>query len=203
MEIESRESKRWVTLAPGEIYATNKELIITTLLGSCVSVCLYDPIHKIFGMNHFLLADQYYPQSLPFYLRDGGRYGVHAMELLINKMLQLGADKKHIKAKAFGGGNVLNSDNKISSLSKVGDINVQFILVFLDKESIPLVSSDLGGDSGRIIRFDTKNQAVFVRKIPKIRLLNIETKERKYWENTILDQKLVKSYDVWLEKKYK
>lgn len=93
MKFETRESEKYVTLFPGEIYVTNKELVLTTLLGSCVSACLYDPINKVFGMNHFLLAHRQYSQSVPLCLTEAGRYGVHAMELLINKMLQLGVKK--------------------------------------------------------------------------------------------------------------
>lgn len=96
-----------VTIHPGEFYVTRKHLIISTLLGSCVAACLYDPVNKVAGMNHFMLSNKRYSRDMPTCITEAGRYGVNAMELLINKMLNTGAEKKHLRAKAFGGGSLL------------------------------------------------------------------------------------------------
>ncbi len=82
MKTETRESKPGVTLAPGETYVTDQALVITTLLGSCGSVCLFDSDHKILGMNHFLLSNQLSDQSDLACASEAGRYGIHTMELI-------------------------------------------------------------------------------------------------------------------------
>ncbi|MGV8776346.1 chemoreceptor glutamine deamidase CheD, partial [Pseudomonas aeruginosa] len=93
-----------VKLLPGEYFASGEDLVIVTVLGSCVSVCLRDPLNGIAGMNHFMLPERGLggdPAS------PSARYGSHAMELLINRMLALGASRERLQAKVFGGGSVL------------------------------------------------------------------------------------------------
>ncbi|MCP4754946.1 MAG: chemotaxis protein CheD, partial [Proteobacteria bacterium] len=144
MRIEHPNKKIHVTLSPGDYYVTDQDAVLSTLLGSCISACLYDPVNKVVGMNHFLLSRVGY-SKVPLYFTNAGRYGVHAMELVINGMLKLGAKRKYLKAKAFGGGNVLSSEFENGDNFSVGDINVRFIREFLATEKIPLLASDLGG----------------------------------------------------------
>ena len=92
-----------VTIRPGEHKVTKETMVFSTLLGSCVSACLYDPVSRVSGMNHFLLANRRYARNLPLNVTDAGRYGINAMELLINDMMKLGAVKARLKAKVFGG----------------------------------------------------------------------------------------------------
>ncbi len=116
-------------------------VVYSTVLGSCVAACLHDPISRVGGMNHFLLPDG---------AGGGGsndRYGVNLMERLINDMLKLGAYKKHIIAKVFGGAHVAVQG------STVGDRNGVFIREFLEREQIECVAASLGGDRARRIRF--------------------------------------------------
>ncbi|PYG28383.1 chemotaxis protein CheD [Pelagimonas varians] len=123
------------------VISEDSEAILTTVLGSCIAVCLYDKTRGIGGMNHFLL---------PFREGAGGenvRYGAYAMELLINGMLKEGADRARLEAKYFGGGNM------IGSLQNIGCSNAEFARQFLSDEGIPCLAESTGGTQARRIRF--------------------------------------------------
>ncbi|MFA6505761.1 MAG: chemotaxis protein CheD [Treponemataceae bacterium] len=180
------EELRKVVLHPGDHYATKDPLIISTLLGSCVAACLYDPVSHVSGMNHFLLADRHYSRNMPMAITDAGRYGVHAMELLINDMLRLGADRRRLKAKAFGGGAVLKDVSDDNFLC-VGEVNERFIREFLKTEGIELTAEDLGGKRGRVIRFRTDTHAVYRKYIVPQETIQIEKQERGYWKQSIAE----------------
>lgn len=154
-----------IIIDPGESYVTKKDEIIFTLLGSCVAACLYDPVNRIIGMNHFLLAEQHAAHNAALLASEGGRYGMHAMELLINQMLKQGAQRANLKAKAFGGGDVLKMGNKSRGGQSIGAINCEFIETYLRTEHIPLVASALGGHVGRKIFFLASDFSVYVQKI--------------------------------------
>ncbi len=137
----------------GEIHATYEPMWISTLLGSCVSACLYDERMKIGGMNHFML---------PLGSAEAvcASYGVHAMEMLINSLMKLGADRRRMKAKLFGGGAVIRTSD---SRWNVGNKNVEFAKSFLEAEKIPLVASHTGGMHAMHIRFHTSSAKAIVR----------------------------------------
>ncbi len=177
-----------IVLQPGDYYVTDQDVILSTLLGSCVSACLYDPINKIIGMNHFLLSSVKYSTKTPLCISDAGRYGVHAMELMINKMLTLGAKRFYLKAKVFGGGNVLSFGFVKDRFFTVGDLNVQFIREYLINEKIPLIAYDVGGERGRVIRFHSDSYSVFVRKIKKSASINLIKRDKKYWKHSLRKQ---------------
>src|SRR5262245_24664514 len=107
------------------------DIVLTTILGSCVSACIRDPEAGIGGMNHFLLPGVDRGQ-------DSLKYGVHAMELLINALLQRGAMRARLEAKLFGGACVV-----AGLTSDVGKENAAFAERFLDAENIPCVSQSL------------------------------------------------------------
>jgi len=165
MQIGQYQGLPRIIIDPGESYVTRKNEIISTLLGSCVAACLYDPVNRVIGMNHFLLAQQHAAHNAALLGSEGGRYGIHAMELLINQMLKQGAQRIHIKAKAFGGGDVLKLDNKSRGGQSIGEINCEFIKTFLRTEHIPLVASGLGGHIGRNIFFLASDFSVYVKSI--------------------------------------
>lgn len=175
---------RKVVLHPGDHYATKDPALLCTLLGSCVAACLYDSVAQVAGMNHFLLANRRYAKNMPLSVTDAGRYGVHAMELLINDMLRLGADKRRIKAKVFGAGSVIDSMCNDNFLC-VGDVNERFIREFLKMENIELAAEDLGGSQGRVIRFRTDNYAVYRKYIVSSKTEQLERREHGYWEKSI------------------
>jgi chemotaxis protein CheD len=126
-----------------------------TVLGSCVSACIRDPVAKIGGMNHFLL-----PSTK---LDDGAsmRYGAFAMEQLINEILKRGGKKECLEAKLFGGGNVINHNIRI------GSKNSDFALEFMKKEGIKVVSADLQGNLPRRVHFYPTTGKVMIKRLEK------------------------------------
>jgi chemotaxis protein CheD len=181
----------------GEHHASAKPIILSTLLGSCVSVCLYDPIKRVVGMNHFLLATRH-PSQDPVLASDAGRYGLGAMELLINDMLKLGARRANLRAKAFGGGNVLATRlNELPDRFSIGKINVEFVQRFLEQDRIPLVAQDFGGDMGRQIRFESNDFSVYLRRIPIKRASRILNEEKQYFDKELKHQHEQTSVEFW------
>ncbi|MGB2130693.1 MAG: chemotaxis protein CheD [Marinobacterium sp.] len=175
-----------INLLPGGIEVSrDPEVVLTTLLGSCVAACLYDPVSGVFGMNHFLLASRSARQSQPL-LSAAGRYGVHAMELLINGMLKQGAERRRLQAKVFGGANVLNG--QAGGQFAIGEVNARFVLEFLHSEGIPLVASDLGGRSGRQVHFHGRDFAVYVKLLQGSRGQDVVADETRYLKRKLVEQ---------------
>ena len=124
-------------------YATGNDpsAVISTLLGSCVSCCLWDSEAGVGGMNHILLARSKSDDPLQ------NSSGVNAMEILINALIKLGANRKNLAAKAFGGAQM------VSGLSDIGAQNAEFTVNFLAQEGIPLVTQSFGGQQARNLKF--------------------------------------------------
>lgn len=116
-------------------------VVLTTILGSCVATCIWDEIAGVGGMNHFLLPGEEGAGA------DQVKYGVNAMELLINGLLSQGAARARLQAKLFGGAHV------VQSLGDIGAKNAAFAQRFLTLERIPCVGQSLGGDRARRVRF--------------------------------------------------
>lgn len=133
-------------LYPGQMVVTKNAMEITTILGSCVSVCLFDSIRLIAGINHFLLPVNDKGKS------DIEKYGDTSMELMLNKILNMGSNQRDITAKVFGGGDVLNHKN---SNFNIGKKNIEAALSFIGNHEIRLISSTVGGTMGRKIIFNT------------------------------------------------
>lgn len=121
-----------VKVLPGEYFVSGDDLVVVTVLGSCIAACLWDGTARIGGMNHFMLPDGEGAEG-------SGRYGSYAMELLINEMLKLGARRETMQAKVFGGGQVMAG----FSTMNVGERNTKFVLDYLATERIPIVSQDV------------------------------------------------------------
>ena len=133
-----------INIVQGEFHvAGSQDLALTTVLGSCVAACIYDPLARVGGMNHFLLPGE----ESGARSRDRERLGVHLMELLVNGLMQLGASRDRMQAKLFGGARV------VRGLSDIGHKNGEFAERFLRYEGIAIVNKDLGGDHGRRIQF--------------------------------------------------
>lgn len=136
---------RRVTVMQGQAYVgTGEPEILTTVLGSCIACCLYDPAARVGGMNHFLLAE---PGSGSGTIADRN-YGIYLMELLINQMMTRGGLKSRMKAHIYGGANMH------VGMTRIGDANALFARNFLMDEGIPLVRGDTGGESARRVDFD-------------------------------------------------
>ena len=135
---------RPVHVVQGEHYVTDDaEVVVTTILGSCVAACLRDPVAGVGGMNHFLLPGGDARKAAS----DSVRYGVHAMELLVNALLTMGARRDRLEAKLFGGARL------ITGLTDVGELNAAFAEDFLHREGLNHVGGSLRGDAGRRIQF--------------------------------------------------
>jgi len=139
-----------VKLLPGEFFVASDDVVLSTVLGSCVSACIWDPTLRIGGMNHFLLPGEAVPGGAatdPF--SESGRYGVFAMEQLINALLKRGARRSALEAKVFGGGHVMRNFTTIT----VGSRNAEFVLRFLGTEGIRVVAQDLKDFHPRRVAF--------------------------------------------------
>lgn len=175
-------NKDIITIYPGEFWSTNGPEMISTVLGSCVSIALYDPIAGVGGMNHFMLAkDTSIPNDNSNQLM--GRFGEYAMKLLIEDMEKKGAQFSRCTAKVFGGGNIFNSP--LNGVANVGDANIKFAFEFLKKHNITIKSSDTGGNLPRKIYFDPVTSKVYLKHIESYTVKDgefIKSKERLYIE---------------------
>jgi chemotaxis protein CheD len=161
---------------PGEYHASRVPCVLTTVLGSCVSVALYDAVECVGGLNHFMLPGKLGKGKI--YVSDSGKYGMFAMELLINAMITLGARKKAMSAKVFGGGKILPSLGGASG--NVADSNIAFAREYLAAEGIPIASSDVGGDLARRIVFFTEDFKVLLKRISRIQEVPVKLEEEKH-----------------------
>ena len=135
--------ERRINIVQGEFTVSNDaDVVITTLLGSCVAACIRDPLAGVGGMNHFLLPGAEVGSN-----RDSERFGVHLMELLLNGLMRQGAQRERLEAKIFGGARMM------SGLSDIGRKNADFAKRFLAYEGIKVVGGDTGGEHGRRIKF--------------------------------------------------
>jgi len=160
-------------IMPGEFFVTRLDMMVVTVLGSCVSACIRDRVTGIGGMNHFMLPGE---DNANGPVSVSARYGVHAMEMLVNRLLQHGAQRQNLEAKAFGGGKVLRG----FTTNTVGIRNANFVLHFLKTERIPLVASDLLDVYPRKVCFFPKTGRVLVRKLKTLRNNTIIERERNY-----------------------
>ncbi len=136
-------SERRIHIIQGEFFVSNdKNVLVTTILGSCVAACLRDPIASVGGINHFLLPGKEFDPTA-----SDESIGVHLMELLVNGLLKAGATRNRLEAKLFGGART------VKGLSDVGQNNIEFARRFLRNEGIACVGGDTGGDKGRRIQY--------------------------------------------------
>ncbi|WP_297325511.1 chemoreceptor glutamine deamidase CheD [Nitrosomonas sp.] len=163
-----------VKLLPGEYYVTDKDMLLVTVLGSCVAACIRDCYSGIGGMNHFMLPDSGGDAGSP--LTASARYGTYAMEILINQLLKLGARRCNLEAKVFGGGNVLDG----LTVANVGQRNADFVLKFLQTEKIRVVARDLVDVFPRKVYFFPKNSKVMVKKLRNTHNTTISQREKDY-----------------------
>jgi chemotaxis protein CheD len=146
---------RRVFLSPGEIACAAKPTLITTVLGSCVAVTLWDSVRNLGGVNHFIL-----PRARMS--GDGARYGDQAMAQLMEEMLALGASRANLQAKVFGGANVLPIGGNNGT---VGAANVAFAMNDLSEHRIMVKAHRTGGEHGRLLVFNTSTGEAFVRRV--------------------------------------
>jgi chemotaxis receptor (MCP) glutamine deamidase CheD len=169
----------------GETYASGVPSTVSTVLGSCVSACLFDPVQRVGGMNHFLL-----PDGGP----DGGasaRYGAYAMDLLINELMRLGADRSRLVAKVFGAAHTTGS-------AEVSRRNREFVRQYLAREQIPVLAERLGADRGMELRFETHTGRARFRYLPQLAQTVLDQERRLLLQiATEIQQAVEASFDLF------
>jgi chemotaxis protein CheD len=150
------EGRPHIFLLPGFIRCSATPEVISTLLGSCVAVCLWDDQAKAGGITHYLLPESTAGQSyLP-------RYGNVAISMLVENLVVMGARMHQLKAKVFGGASLISA---LHDVERIGERNVQMALHLLEELGIPVVSQDIGGHRGRRLMFFTDIGKAMIRKI--------------------------------------
>jgi chemotaxis protein CheD len=162
-----------VKIKPGEFFATTRPFIIATVLGSCVAACIRDPTRGSAGMNHFMLPDQ----SAQAHAAGEWslRYGVFAMESLINEFIKHGSARRDLEAKVFGGAAVVDAIH-----SDVGAQNAAFVSEYLRLEGIRVTAADLGGKAPRKVFFFVEQGRVLVKYLWRLTNDTIERREAEY-----------------------
>lgn len=161
-------------ILPGQYYYTAKDMMIVTVLGSCVSACLRDRVSGVGGMNHFMLPDCGGDRDSP--VSASMRYGTYAMEVLINELLKAGARRENLEAKVFGGGNVLRGFVAIN----VGERNAQFVRNYLQVEGIRIIAEDLNDIHPRKVYFFPRTGKVLVKKLRQLNNNTLVNREQDY-----------------------
>ena len=157
-----------VKVLPGEYFVSSEDLVLMTVLGSCIAACIWDGRARVGGMNHFMLPDGDGSDS-------SGRYGSFAMELLINEMLKLGARRETMQAKVFGGGQVMAGFTTMN----VGERNTQFVMEYLSTERIPVVSQDVLDIHPRKVCFFPVTRKALVKRLAHSHPETLVVEERR------------------------
>ncbi|KHT50447.1 chemotaxis protein CheD [Vibrio sinaloensis] len=171
--------KHIVKVTPGGVYCTQRsDELIATGLGSCIAACVWDETANVGGMNHFLLPFDNYsqikswqPESL---VSTASRYGIHAMEMLLNALIERGAERDNLQFKLFGGAQMLGRH------SMIGAKNVAFILKYVEQEQLKVIAQDLGGLEPRKVMFDPISGKAWLKRIPFTEVHRLQHQEEKY-----------------------
>ena len=166
-------------ILPGEYYVTRRDMVLVTVLGSCVAACIRDKTNGIGGMNHFMLPKSMHDSG--GWMSASARYGAYAMEVMINQVLKQGAKRENLEAKLFGGGAVIKNMNAMN----VGDENAKFALDYLKKEGIKVVAQDLLGDLPRKIYYFPNTGKVLVKKLRETLNETIILREQEYNKRSV------------------
>jgi chemotaxis protein CheD len=168
-------------ILPGECYVSTGNEMITTVLGSCVSACIRDPVLKVGGMNHFMLPLQLSGTAISrsAVLDPALCYGNWAMEFLINAIIKLGGRKDRLEIKIFGGGRVLAGMNNID----VGKQNIEFVQQYLAKEGLAIMALDVGDIYPRKLLYFPDTGKVKMKKLRSAAAPEISIQERSYLES--------------------
>ena len=159
-------------ILPGEFYVTSNDEVLTTILGSCVSACIRDPVIALGGLNHFLLPVQ--SEGDVAHAGAEARYGSYAMERLINEIIKGGGLRERLEIKIVGGGRMYESK------ADIGQRNIAFVFEYLQAEGLDVASRDVGGDNPRRVQYYPNTGRLRVKKLPVIQMATLERDERKF-----------------------
>jgi len=163
-----------IKIMPGEFFVTSASVALATVLGSCVSACLWDPVTRVGGMNHFMLVNGGGRD-------DSMRYAQFAMDTMLQHMLAAGALAHSIEAKLFGGARVMRG----LTHSEVGNDNARFALDYLEAQNIPLTGSDLGDICPRKLYFFPETGRVKLRRLRSEESTRVIREEQELRQNII------------------
>ncbi len=159
-------------ILPGEFYVTGRDMLLVTVLGSCVAACIRDRGAGVGGMNHFMLPEGGDDAKGS----ESARYGAYAMEVLVNELLKRGARRERLEAKVFGGGAVIRGMETIN----IGEKNSKFVLDYLHTERISLAAQDLQLDCARKVYYFPHSGKVRVKRFRNFHNDTILAREREY-----------------------
>lgn len=160
-----------VKIFPGEYFVTARNMMLVTVLGSCIAACIRDRTTGMGGMNHFML-----PGDGNDLLSSSARYGAYAMEMMINELLKMGAKRGNLEAKIFGGGNVVRG----FTVANVGERNAEFAFNYLRTEHIPIVAQDVLDIYPRKVYFFSHSGKVLVKKLRSMHNNTVLEREQVY-----------------------
>lgn len=160
-----------VQVMPGTLYVADAGECITTILGSCIAVCLIDPVHHVGGLNHFMLPGVDDGSDAP---ADSNNYGSYAMNQLVTSMQAKGANTKQCEAKIFGGGCMFPNEQDI------GARNIEFTTQYLLDHNIPITGKDVGLSYSRRVRFYTDSGKVMVKRLRSLHNKHVSKQENEY-----------------------
>ncbi|MCR5289563.1 MAG: chemotaxis protein CheD, partial [Treponema sp.] len=174
-----------IIIYPGELYASKTSEMVSTVLGSCVSVALFDEKNKVGGLNHFMLAKNSKTTNDTCPLLS--KFGEYAIPMLIEELIKKGANKANLTAKVFGGSNVFNVAQGENDSKQVGINNINFAFSFLEQEHIPIISSDIGGIVPRKIFFDCGTSKLWLKRLKNnvSAVQQILKEEEKFFETFV------------------
>lgn len=159
-----------VRVLPGQYYVTAQDdECIATVLGSCVSACIRDPLLNVGGINHFMLPGDATNSNISL-----NRYGAFAMENLINDILKHGGSKDRLEIKLFGGGKIMRG------LTDIGEKNISFVRGYMDLEGYRVVAEDLGGEFSRKIVYFPNTGVVKVKRLRSLHMATVAAQEENY-----------------------
>jgi chemotaxis protein CheD len=159
-------------IKPGEYYVGKQNEGISTVLGSCIAVCIRDPKARIGGMNHFMLPLDGKSGSSQM-ISNSTRYGNYAMEHLVNDILKNGGRKNRLEFKVFGGA-------KVNSFSNIGDKNIEFVTDYLKLEGFSSIANDVGGSCPRRILYYPLSGKLLLKRLPVAASNTVSMAEEKY-----------------------
>lgn len=163
-----------VKVLPGEFYVTTADELISTVLGSCVAACIWDPVARIGGMNHFMIPVASRQKTEAGVIDDAARYGMFAMEYLINKILRQGGERSRLKTKIAGGGHVM------PIATDIGQRNIDFVRHYMAVEGLELTSEHVGGPYPMKLLFHPLDGRARVLEIKTRKNDTVVRRERSY-----------------------
>ena len=170
------------SILPGEFFVSTEPMVVYTVLGSCISACIRDPIAGVGGMNHFMLPAPKEHQSGDAWGGESTRYGSFAMEQLINGILKRGGLRQRLEVKLFGAGKIYEGN------IDVGARNTEWVLNYLKAEGFAIASSNLGDVYPRKVYYFTDSGRVLMKKIERIKNRTIYDRETQYQQHLRQEQ---------------